>query len=262
MRSGAVFNGTAGAAAMMAAVLSLQGGTIAFQVVTPGAPAPALPFLGTVIDFEGRTEGERIGTQYQATFGVTFSQPEGGRPRVDNYPMYWPGYGPSSGIGVMSGSRFDGGAPVGSISGIVATFDSPVARVGAFFSDPAWLGDYYVGIFDETGAEIDHYTIVAGSLPGYTACGNTFEPPPGVVCGAFISFEANANIIKKVQFGPSSTWWPVTLSPLNYDAFAIDDLRWERNLSAVPEPSMMGLAAIALLALAFSSLRNSRRHSR
>jgi len=239
-------------------VLPLQGGVIYFQQIVPGATPAPLPFAGTVIDFEGRGESERIGTQYQAAYGVTFSQPEGGRPRVDNYPMYIPDYGSSSGIGVLSGSR-DGGAPTGSISGMIATFNSPVARVGAFFSDPAWVGSYSVAIYDQSGAMLDSLTIQAGMLPGYVACGNTFAPPPGVVCGAFVGFDQGSNVIARVQFGPSLTGWPSNPSVL--DAFAIDDLRWERSAGVVPEPATAFLVGAVLAGVAFVSRWRRRRGS-
>ena len=65
-------------------------------------PAPAPPFAGTLIDFEGFTEGTLIDTQYSAQ-GVTFVQPDTGRPQIDNHPGEF-GYGPSSGIGMLTGS--------------------------------------------------------------------------------------------------------------------------------------------------------------
>ena len=60
---------------------------------------------GTLIDFEGFSEGTLIDTQYP---GVTFNQaPSAGRPQIDQYPWLF-GYGASSGDHVLTGSTEGG----------------------------------------------------------------------------------------------------------------------------------------------------------
>ncbi len=116
----------AAACALMAAVVAS-----ASPVVVPG-PSPVAPAADTVIDFEGQAEGALISTQY-ATLGVTFLQPDGGRPMIDNDPFLF-FYTANSGNGVLTGST-EGGAPFPTVAGMTATFALPTNLAGAYFSD-------------------------------------------------------------------------------------------------------------------------------
>src|SRR5215216_4219227 len=69
----------------------------------------AAPAADTVITFDRQAEGTLISTQY-ASLGVTFSQPDGGRPQIDNDPFLF-FYTASSGNGVLTGSTEGAVAP-------------------------------------------------------------------------------------------------------------------------------------------------------
>src|SRR4051794_3237025 len=105
----------AGAAACAALALAVVAS--AAPVFVPG-PSPVPPPADTVIDFEGQAEGALISTQY-ASSGVTFGQPDGGRPMIDNDPFLF-FYTASSGNGVLTGST-EGGAPFPTVAAMTAT---------------------------------------------------------------------------------------------------------------------------------------------
>jgi hypothetical protein len=105
----------------------------ATPIIVPGL-FPVAPFAGTVLDFEGQAEGTIITSQYA---GVTFTQAGSGSPMIDNSP-FLAAYVSLSGVGVLTGSGAGGQLPAD--AGIIGTFDSGVARAGAFFGDQLVLG--------------------------------------------------------------------------------------------------------------------------
>lgn len=200
-------------------------------------PIIGVPFAGTVITFDGQTDGTLISNQYA---GVTFTQDDGGTPMIDNKDFLF-AYESSSGDGVLTGSGTGGGVPT--TAGIIGVFDSPVAMAGAFLSDTVPLGDYTVSAYDSLNSLIESYVISYGSstLPTISndaSCDSTF-PWDGTGCGVFIGFSEGSDIIKSIQFGPSSSYG---------DAFAIDDFTYA-YASAVPEPSSLLLLGAGLAGL-------------
>ncbi|GEM_PF-2876637 len=204
-------------------------------------------FGGTVIDFEGWDEGTLIDTEY-SSLGVTFTQDDGGTPMIDNKAFIY-AYESGSGDAVLTGST-TGGAPYPTVAGLIAEFETPVARAGAFFSDTAPLGDYTVTAFDSLGGVIESYTITYGTLPSIPEFGNedpscdSDYPRDGTGCGIFVGFDVGSDLIASIQFGPSSVF---------ADGFAIDDLRFERT--AVPEPGTLLLIGSGLVGLGFMRRR-------
>jgi hypothetical protein len=154
--------------------------SLALASVTHAASyiSPVSLIGGAAIDFEGQVDGTLIGP----LGGVTFSQPDGGRPQIDNSPFLF-GYIQSSGVGVLTGST-EGGAPFPTVAGIIASFGSPVSSVEAFMSDTAPLGSYTVQIFGSGGL------LETLNLPGGTA----INP------GAFVGFTRATADITSVQF--------------------------------------------------------------
>lgn len=181
---------------------------------------------GTLIDFEGRSEGELIGAGIYA--GATFSQPDGGRPQIDNDPFLF-GYGASSGVGVLTGS-LEGGAPFPTVAGIIVTFATGVSAIEAFLSDTSPLGSYDVQAFDSSNVLIDSFTISGPSR--------------------YVGFTSATADIFSIQFGPSSAFG---------DAFAIDDLRFVSD-AVIPEPATWTLLAGGV-GLIGAAMRRRRRAS-
>jgi Bacterial Ig domain len=178
---------------------------------------------GTLITFEGQPEGTRISNQFS---GVTFIQPDGGRPMIDTYapsdskPNGWLfGYGASSGSAVLTGST-DGGAAAPTIAGIIATFTSPVSVVELFLSDTAPLGNYTIAAFGAGGTLLESFVVPLGTSVPPDYSGGTF-PPPGTkpLPGIFVGFVRPSGDIVSIQIGPSDA---------ALDAFAIDDLRFSK----------------------------------
>lgn len=201
---------------------------------------------GTLVDFEGFSEGTLIDTQYA---GVTFDQaPLSGRPMIDNYSWLF-GYGSSSGEAVLTGST-EGGYSFPTVAGIVAKFSSPVSTVQVFFSDTSPLGDYTISAFDTGGALIDSFVVLSSEVlpPGYSG---GFFPPPGTfpLPGIYVGFMHAVADIARIQIGPSSGF---------DDAFAIDDLRFV-GTAVVPEPGVLSLLLGCSVAATLALLRRRRR---
>ena len=173
---------------------------------------------GTLITLEGQAEGTLISSQFS---GVTFSQPDGGRPMIDTYENegWLFGYGASSGSAVLTGST-EGGAEFPTIAGIIATFSSPVSSVEVFLSDTAPLGNYTISAFGAGGMLLESFAVAGTAIvpPGYS--GGIF-PPPGTtpLPGIFVGFVRPSGDIVSIQIGPSSA---------ARDSFAIDDLRFNK----------------------------------
>jgi hypothetical protein len=184
----------------------------ASPVVVPG-PSPVAPAADTVIGFEGQAEGALISTQYRS-LGLTFGQPGGGRPRIDNVPFLF-GYRANSGNGVLTGST-EGGAPAPTVAGITATFTLPTDIAGAFFSDIAPLGDYTVTARGAGGKVLETLVVLRTQLPTRPTC--TING-----CGIWVGFARSEADISSITFGPSSAFG---------DSFAIDDVRF--NADVIP----------------------------
>ena len=195
-------------AAAVAAVTTSEAS--AAPVFVPG-PSPVAPATDTVINFEGQAEGTLISTQY-ASSGVTFIQPDGGRPMIDNFPFLF-GYTANSGVGVLTGST-EGGAPFPTVAGMTATFALPTNLGGAYFSDWSPLGNYTVTARDAGGNVLETQTILASQLPTCQVSG----------CGVWVGFSRSQADISSVTFGPSSAFG---------DAFAIDDVGF--NADVIPQ---------------------------
>lgn len=179
----------------------------------------------TLINFEGLAEGTLVGSGTYS--GVTFSQPDGGRPQIDNSPFLF-GYGPSSGTGVLTGST-EGGAPFPTVAGLTVTFSSGQSSVEAFLSDTSALGTYNILAYGFGGVLLD----------SFNASGTN----------RYVGFSGLGADIYSVQFGPSSAFG---------DAFAIDDVRFVAATGAVPEP---GTWAMMLLGFGGMGVALRRRRS-
>jgi len=186
---------------------------------------------GTLIDFEGFTEGTLISNQYA---GVLFSQHDGGTPQIDDYTWLF-GYGNSSGRSVLTGST-TGGAPFPTVAGIVLTFGSPVSDVQAFFSDTAPLGNYVISAYDSTSTLLESVTVLSSETlpPGYSG-GVTPAPGTTPLPGIYVGFIRPTSDIAWVQFGPGTAY--------PNDAFAIDDVRFG-SAGVVPVPGAVVLGAM------------------
>lgn len=174
-------------------------------------------------NFEGFFEGTLILNQYA---GVTFGQaPLAGRPQIDNSPYLF-GYSGVGNSGVLTGTT-EGGYPFPTVAGITATFDAPMSRVEAWFSDIAPLGGYTFFAFGVGDVLLESLGITVLQINNFGG-------------GGYVGFNRAIADIVRVQFGPSS---------VSGDAFAIDDLR--ASSTVVPEPStlvLMGLGGALLAA--------------
>lgn len=212
-----------------------------------GGPSPVPTFGGTVIDFEGVATGTLINTQYAAQGVSFFIQDDGGDPMIDNKSFLF-AYESSSGNGVLTGST-DGGAAFPTVAGLIASFAMPVARAGAFFSDTSPLGNYTITAFDTGGGVLESFVVLASSLPHLGDAGVDGSAPwDGTGGGVFVGFEFASNVIGSIQFGPSAA---------SGDAFAIDDLRFEK--AGVPEPSTVILWSLGGIALIGFGRRRRKR---
>lgn len=174
----------------------------------------------TVIDFEGRSEGDFIDTQFS---GITFTQDVGGRPMIDNSPFLY-GYYAFSGVGVLTGSM-EGGDPYPTIAGLVAKFDTPQNAAGAYISDWGPLGDYPITAYRPDGSVLETFTVTGGEVAG----------APG--SALFVGFKYDTAEIGSIQFGRSTVFG---------DAFGIDDFQY----TGIPAPAGLGVLGLGALAAA------------
>lgn len=184
----------------------------ATPVVVPG-PSPVAPHADTLIDFEGMQEGTLVSTQFES-LGISFGQPDGGRPQIDNEPFLF-GYTANSGNAVLTGST-EGGAQFPTIAGLTATFALPTDLAGAYLSDWSPLGDKTVTIRDANGEILETHVVLRTDLPTCEVDG----------CGIWVGFHRSEADISSITFGPSSVYG---------DAFAIDDVRF--NADVIPQTS-------------------------
>nr|MEA2796923.1 hypothetical protein [Phenylobacterium sp.] len=199
---------------------------------------------GVLRDFEGQAEGTLISNQLG---GVTFSQTPSGLPQIDNIPQLF-GYGPSSGVGVLTGST-QGGNAFPTIAGINAAFTTGHNAVEFFFSDTVPVGGAYpITFYGSGGSVLGSLSLAAASIlpPGYA--GGIF-PPAGTspLPGLFIGFTSAGNDIFGFSVGPGAS---------TNDSFAIDDVRWTTGV--IPEPSIWALMLLGFGGLG-AVLRRARR---
>lgn len=183
----------------------------------------------TVIDFEGHAEGTLIDTEYSGVGVDFFTQDDGGTPMIDNLPQLF-GYGPTSGVGVLTGST-SGGAAFPTTAGMIAEFSSPQAQAGAMFSDTAPLGDYTISAYGAGGALLESFTLLAADIPSPSLFPGSADAGNGI----YVGFQFDSAVIESIQFGPSAS---------SGDAFAIDDFQF----SAEPIPAP-GAALLALIGM-------------
>ena len=192
--------------------------SISAAAVSPVWAAPILANSATLsggvfIDFEGQAEGDA--TNLYAGLGVTFYN-GGGVPVIDNSPFSL-SYTSNSGAGVLAPS-----APPAQLG---MEFSSGQSAVEFFFSDTSVLGNYTISAFGSGGGLLESFVVsaaTAGTSP------------------LFLGFSRPAADIFEVRITPAD----------QFDAFAIDDLRFVADATAVPEPATMMLLASGLAAVA------------
>ncbi|NOT01927.1 MAG: hypothetical protein HOP29_15035 [Phycisphaerales bacterium] len=205
------------------------GGLVAAPAMADGVKGGTGIAGATVIDFEGYAEGTLIDDEYTGVGVDFFTQDDGGTPMIDELPQLF-GYGPTSGVNVLTGST-TGGAAFPTTAGMIAEFASPQAQAGAMFSDTAPLGDYTISAYGAGGVLLESFTLLSSEIPSPSF----FPPSADAGNGIYVGFQFNSAVIESIQFGPSGS---------SGDAFAIDDFQF----SAEPVPAP-GAALLALIGM-------------
>jgi hypothetical protein len=176
---------------------------------------------GTLINFEGQSEGTLINTQYA---GVTFSQLGNNvvgsfSPMIDNSPFLY-GYHASSGTGVLTGSE-QGGWPFPTVAPLVATFATGQQAVEFFFSDDSPLGRYTIQAFDADNNLLDQIVLSGSAI------------------NVYVGFTELSSVIASVGVSSDKAY---------NDAYSWDDFRF--SSSTVPEPNTLLLIGLGMIGLA------------
>ena len=181
----------------------------AVALCSPILSATATQTGGTLIDFEGQTDGANADNLYVG-LGVTFSATVGNTRIWD--PLLGGNQVASSGTGVLG--------PTGpNTDPISIHFNSGQSFVEFFFADPNVFGgtSYTLTAFDGSNNVLESLLIPSSSLPG----------------NFYTGFARTSADILRVAIDPSN----------GGENFSVDDLRFG-NTAAVPEPATLTLVGL------------------